>query len=110
MKTNTKERSREIASTILDQLGGAVAMMGVKTMGFGDSCLTMKIGRNPKRATHVTITLASDDTYAVLVQRVPGIKGIVAGRKIVDLAKVSGVYASNLHDVLEAETGLYMRL
>jgi len=54
-----QESGKQIAKTILQQLGGNkfIAMTGAKNLGFTDKGLQMQIGRNSKGVTHVIIEL-----------------------------------------------------
>ena len=60
-----KESGRNIAKTILQQLGGNkfIAMTGAKNLGSTNKSLQFKIGRNSKSISHVIITLKSSDLY-----------------------------------------------
>lgn len=96
-----------VAQTIAEQIGNrAFVMMGAKNILGGDDHLQFKIGQNGKGVTHVTVTLASDDTYTVKFTRV----GRAPSYKITDLAEVSGVYVDSLKKTIEANTGLYLSL
>ena len=62
--------SNQIAQTIADQIGRrALTMIGASTFLALESALAFKVGRNPKGASHVTVTLAPDDTYTVKSER-----------------------------------------
>jgi len=54
----------DLPQTILAQLGGESFVMtsGATGLGGADS-LTFKLGRNPKRVTHVRVTLTRDGLY-----------------------------------------------
>ena len=94
------------AKTLLRQLGGNkfIMMTGAKQMSIGKDGLTMKIGRNSKSITHVAIDLdRGKDLYTMKFIRVR--KGIPKVVKQYD-----GVYADNLNNIFEKETGLYTRL
>ena len=71
-----KEGGREIAQTILQQLGGNkfIAMTGAKNLGFTNKGLQMKIGRNAKGVTHVIIELTSMDLYDIEFVKVRAMK------------------------------------
>ena len=106
-----------IPETILDQLGGGfVRMTGAKQfVAYGgtdrhqggeesvDNGLSMRLGRNAKSVSHLTIELTLDDTYTVRFIR-------VRGAKCTTLAEHEGVYADMLHDLIRAETGLETRM
>ena len=94
------------AKTLLKQLGGNkfIMMTGAKQMSIGKNGLTMKIGRNSKSITHVAIDLdRGKDLYIMKFIRVR--KGIPKVVKQYD-----SVYADNLNNIFEKETGLYTRL
>ena len=94
------------AKTLLRQLGGNkfIMMTGAKQMSIGKNGLMMKIGRNSKSITHVAIDLdRGKDLYTMKFIRVR--KGIP---KVVK--KYDSIYADNLNNIFEKETGLYTRL
>ena len=90
-----------VARTILNQLGGKqfTALTGAKDFVAGEDRLIFRIGRNPKRVTHVRVTLLPSDTYLMEFIRVRA--GIVD-----TLHEASGVYFDQLQDIFEAHTGL----
>ena len=104
-KKKIKESGRNIAKTILQQLGGNkfIAMTGAKNLGFTNNGLQMKIGRNSKGITHVIISLKSTDTYDVEFTKMRGVN-----RKVVK--KLKGVYADQLGKIFTKFTGLRTRL
>lgn len=93
-----------ISETILAQLGGSrfIAMTGAKNLGYTFNSLSCQIGKNAKRVTHLRISLRSDDTYTVETFKLSGSIQWSRG--------VDGVYADQLRQVVEAETGLYLSL
>ena len=107
IKESVNERlNQSQAKTLLRQLGGNkfIMMTGAKQMSIGKDGLTMKIGRNSKSITHVAIDLdRGKDLYVMKFIRVR--KGIPKVVKQYD-----GVYADNLNNIFEKETGLYTRL
>ena len=104
-KKKIKESGRNIAKTILQQLGGNkfIAMTGAKNLGFTNNGLQMKIGRNSKGITHVIISLKSTDTYDVEFTKMRGVN-----RKVVK--KLKGLYADQLGKIFTKFTGLRTRL
>jgi hypothetical protein len=106
-KEGVNERlNQSQAKTLLRQLGGNkfIMMTGAKQMSIGKNGLTMKIGRNSKSITHVAIDLdRGKDLYIMKFIRVR--KGIPKVVKQYD-----GIYADNLNNIFEKETGLYTRL
>jgi len=107
IKESVNERlNQSQAKTLLRQLGGNkfIMMTGAKQMSIGKDGLTMKIGRNSKSITHVAIDLdRGKDLYTMKFIRVR--KGIP---KVVK--KYDSIYADNLNNIFEKETGLYTRL
>ena len=106
----TTQANPAIARTLLGQLGTAIPMFGASNLLDTGRGLQFKIGRNPKRVTHITIELAPSDTYTIKVSRVPTVKAMLKGAEVVTLAEFEGVYVDSLHSVLEDNTGLYARL
>jgi len=96
----------EVAYTILQQLGGArrlSLMTGARDfLGDGKS-LTFRIGKNPRGANKVRVTLDPSDTYTVEVFKIRG--GTVKA-----LGSASDVYAEALVRNVESLTGLYLTL
>jgi len=95
------EGGKEIAKTILQQLGGNkfIAMTGAKNLGHTNKGLQMKIGRNSKGITHVIINLKASDTYEMEFIKLRG-----ASRKVVK--KVNGVYNDMLGKIFTKYTGM----
>ena len=87
-----------VAKTVLDQLGGArfVAVTGAKNLAGTEDSLSFQIGRNPKRVTHVRVTLTPADTYAVTFFR--------TGKAPV---METDIYCDQLEDIFFEHTGLH---
>ena len=99
--------SMAVATTIRDQIGtGALAMMGAKNLIGTRAGLSFKVGRNPKRVTHVRVTLDPTDTYTVEFLLVNDRASVT----VKTLSELDGVYADMLLDVLKSGTGLEVRL
>ena len=100
-----KEGGKEIAQTILQQLGGNkfIAMTGAKNLGFTNKGLQMKIGRNAKGVTHVIIELTSMDLYDIEFVKVRAMKRTT-------IKKLKGIYADQLGKIFKKYTGLNIRL
>ena len=101
-----QESGKQIAKTILQQLGGNkfIAMTGAKNLGFTDKGLQMKIGRNSKGVTHVIIELdRGKDLYNIEFVQVRNFK-----RKTIK--KLKGIYADQLGEIFTRYTGLRIRL
>ena len=86
---------------VIKQLGGGrfVAMTGAKDFFIGPKGIVFKIGRNSKGVNYVRINLNSMDTYDIEFLQVRKFK-----EKIKSQAK--GVYADQLRDAFEQNTGL----
>jgi len=100
-------QTMKVAETILEQLGGGMflAMTGAKNLVGAPDSLTMKVGKNDKKVTHVRITLEPTDTYRVEFLRVTG-----RGLNVETLAAVGLVYVDALRSTFEAHTGLLVSL
>jgi len=92
-----------IARTIQSQLGSALVMMGAHNLIDHGDALSFKF-KGSRKANHLKITLAGDDTYTMDFLKL--------GRNfsIREVASFSGVYASNVKSVIESTTGLYTSL
>ena len=90
-----------VPKTILDQLGGESFVMtsgATGLIGSADS-LTFKLGRNPKRVTHVRVTLTRDGVYDMTFFTTS--KGPQSH---------DGIHREMLQEVFGANTGLYRAL
>ena len=107
-KKMTTEQVKEVATTIRQQLGAeAFLLMGVKQNSFGmqdgKPCLTLNISKNPKKVTHVRISLdAGQDLYAVDTYCIRGTKTWK------HLDTITGIYCESLKYIIERMTGLYL--
>jgi len=100
------EGGKEIAKTILQQLGGNkfIAMTGAKNLGFTDKGIQFKIGRNAKGVTHVIIDLdRGKDSYDIEFVK-------FRGAKRTTIKKLKGIYADQLGKIFTQYTGLHIRL
>ena len=100
------EGGREIAKTILQQLGGNkfIAMTGAKNLGFTGKGISMKIGKNAKGVTHVTIDLdRGKDLYNIEFIK-------IRGPKRTTVKKLKGIYADQLKKSFTQYTGLRVSL
>ena len=104
MSTTTNQT---IAHKILDQLGGNKfrMMTGAKDLVAGENSLTIRIGRNPGKVTHVRVTLTAMDTYDMEFLRIRN-----HGMEIRTVEAAEGLYADNLCAAFESTTGLRTRL
>ncbi len=94
--------NKQIASTILSQLGGNkfIAMTGSKNFVAIESGLTMKLTRNKISATWLRIKLTPMDDYTMeFIGRTGKVK-----------KSFEGVYCDMLQDIFTDVTGLYTSL
>ena len=111
MNRYSSEEQKQIASTIVSQLGGfgrLSAMTGAKQFLVGENTdseayLIFKIGRNSKSVNYVKITLNAMDLYDTQYTRAT-IKGITTK------SESSGIYADMLKTDFETATGMYLTL
>jgi hypothetical protein len=95
--------SKEVAETILEQLGGRrfMAMTGARHFLADGSALRFRLPSN--FAQHginaITITLNAFDTYDLVFSK-------VHGPNFTSVATVRGIFADQLRDVFRSETGL----
>lgn len=112
--STTKLALSSVAQIILDQMGGArriAAMLGIGSgpgYYFYDLAGNKGVGwawpnRQRSKGNMVEILLAPDDTYTMTFFNVSG-----ADKKVVK--KIVGIYADQLVDSFEAQTGWYLRL
>lgn len=93
-----------IAKTIAAQIGhGALFMIGAKQLTDTGEGLCFKVGRNAKSVSHVTITLAADDTYTVMFTR-------VRAGKLTILSRLEGIYCDQLRSIIADGTGMAVSL
>ena len=104
------ENRKEIAQTILQQLGGNkfIAMTGAKNLGFDSkgskTTLSFKIGRNSRNINYVKVDyISGKDLYDMSFFR------LRAGQLKL-IKKVSSIYGDQLQKFFTKNTGLYTRL
>ena len=105
-----KENRKQIAQTILQQLGGNkfIAMTGAKNLGFDSkgskTTLSFKIGKNAKSINYVKVDyISGKDLYDMSFFR------LRAGQLKL-IKKVSSIYGDQLQKFFTKNTGLYTRL
>lgn len=99
---NTTENTNQVAQTIADQIGHrAFVMMGTTMLVRDERALSFSI--KSRKFNKVRITLALDDTYTMEFFKFRGVD-------LIRTETVEGVYADNLHSVIEARTGLFLSL
>lgn len=122
--------SKEIAHTILSQLGGNkfLVMTGSKNLSYGEDehnrCfLSMKLSGlvNKRKYSHLKIVYNFDDTYTMVFQKVKQrtekqlMKALALGNELPDAISITEtifeeVYCDQLAEIFERETGLYTHL
>ena len=97
--------NKEIAETILAQLGGNRfrAMTGASSFSYGDACLNFRIGSNPKKVKAVRITLEPSDTYKMEFMAIRKLE-------VKTVSETSGIYCDMLQEVFTNHPGLYTKL
>ena len=104
--------NREVAQTILSQLGGNrfVMMTGANKLTVRENGLSFKIGRNATQTNHVTISYDyAQDLYNMTFEKVSlSKKTWEVSRKVI--ATHEGVYCDQLTSLFTKETGLYTSL
>ena len=105
---NAIETSKQIAETIIAQLGGAPAlqaMIGAKDFVYDDHSLTFKwSAKAANGANCATITLDADDTYELSFCRITR-KYDISGK-----GSTVGLHACDLRRVFQDATKLYISL
>lgn len=104
----TTQDQMQVAQTIREQLGKLTLMMiGAKNLTAHpeqEGGLSFSTGRVAAgKANYVKIILRADDTYEVTFLR-------VLGRNVKQISTQSGIYAEDLKNLIESNTGLYTRL
>ena len=108
-----KETNKEVAITILQQLGGKrfLVFTGSHDLVCTENSLRMKLTRNRIGATHLTITLMPNDTYKMeFIKVVDGNIKNDYKTEIINLKTYADVYFDMLQDLFEKATGLYTHL
>lgn len=105
MQNTTTDHNKEIAATILKQLGGGrfLAMTGAKNLGFYGPALTFNLGRNASKANRVEISLEANDTYTMRF-------GQFRKMELKSIKKIEGVYCDTLQKNFTDVTGMYTSL
>lgn len=106
--------NKEIANTILAQLGGGPsrlsAMVGAKNFGVSDQGLTFKIGRNHRQINYVTIAYnAGLDLYDMKFESIRKKRNSYEHTKKV-VASFEGIYCDQLSELFTEATGMYLSL
>lgn len=110
--------SKQVAATILNQLGGNrfVVMTGSKNFIYTENSLQMELTRNQLGAKFLIITLTSMDDYNLEFVKIKttyekiGTMKFPAKTERITLKTFEGVYCDQLRGIFERETGLYTSL
>ncbi|MCB0374898.1 MAG: hypothetical protein KDD04_03170 [Sinomicrobium sp.] len=107
----TKEEQKQIAVTILAQLGGRrfMAMTGSKNMLYDANWLRMDLAKNKSGANQLRITLQDNDTYKMEFYRFT-LNRKTFDYKITEKANFEGIYADQLQSIFTEVTGMYTSL
>ncbi len=90
---------------IIDALGGygkLSAMIGANSFGYSKNYTAFKF-KGSKKANYVKITLNSKDLYDIEFKK-------IWGNKIKDVAEFKDVYVSDLKNIFENVTELYLSI
>ena len=118
LENTTHEERLQVANTILLQMGGGAgkikAMTGAKNFIALPSGVSFDFPSR-KGPNHVKVTLEPDDTYTVEFGRKAGVQALMSGKVDAENYYKKGneykdVYAEDLKEMFERETGLYLSL
>lgn len=105
---STLDRNKEIAETIVQQIGNrSFYMIGAKQFVVRECGLSFCLMRNPKKATFILIQLTPYDDYKITTVRRRKHAGKISDEII---GECDGVYVEELHSTLEDMTGLSFRM
>lgn len=91
-----------IAHTIQKQIGAkTLFMLGAKNLAGGENYLSFRI-RGSKKVNYVKISLNTNDLYTMEF-------GKVWGLKYTKKTELENIYADQMHEMIERETGLVTR-
>lgn len=99
-------RSANVAKTILEQMGGnrLFAMLGAQILNTTSNSVTFKWpNKQRSKGNAVKITLQPDDTYDMIFFN-------VSGRGSKKVKEYNDVYADQLVELFEKQTGWYLRM
>lgn len=101
MQARSKNERAEIATTILNQLGGKrfQVMTGARDFAATNAGIQFKIGRNSSKANIVVVDLNANDTYTLKFFR-------FAKMDLKELESFEGVYCDQLKELFTEYTGL----
>lgn len=101
-----RPQAHDVATTILQQLGGQrrlAVMLNAKNFLYDKNSVQFRLPSRRGKPNHVKIALKRDDTYTVTF-------GSIRGLDFKKLKEFAGIQVSNLRDVIERNTGLYLSL
>ena len=109
MNNTATQNNKDIAATILNQLGGHkfMAMTGVKQPMFdADGTLTFKLGKNAGKVNYVSISYdAAKDLYNMKFENIRmNKKTYDLTRKVI--AEYEDVYGNQMQDLFTVVTGM----
>ena len=98
------EEDRQIAQTIIQQLGGQrfLVMTGAKNLAYGAKELHFRLPKAKGGINSVVIKLTPMDTYEVKFYKI----GRSPSFTVTEVSSHDDVYADNLTAIFESETGL----
>lgn len=114
-------QDKQIATTILQQLGGNrfLTMTGSKPLYYEGASITLKLSRNALKAKWLKIALNSMDTYnlswkaekRILDKEKTKAFGFkIWDEKVIEVATDSNIYDDQLEEIFQSRTKLYTRL
>lgn len=105
--SNDNNNNLTVSETILAQLGGwrFISMTGASSLVGDPGMLQFSLPKNERKINKVRIELTPADTYTVKFYSIRQ-----RGLSVNVIAEREGVYAENLREVFERETGLYTSL
>lgn len=105
MTNEQAEFSKQVADTIIEQLGGRMFQMmtDAKNFRYFDNGVVFKIGRNCRNISFVRVSLNGRDLYDVDFMKV------YAGN-VKTAASVTDIYFDQLQSTFTENTGMYTRL
>lgn len=118
MSNLTQDERKQIAMTILSQLGGnkMKVMTGAKNMSYtkeGNLIFQLPRGFAKQKISAVEIALNGNDLYDIYFRQITNRKDKALGimvPTVVDIKTVNDVFCEDLRRIFEEETGLYTSL
>ena len=111
------ERNKQIAATILNQLGGRkfTAMTGSKNYFYIDNGIQMTLATNMSKANKLTITLNAMDTYDMKFERFTPARYNTKTYELVEsktklIKEYNDIFCDQLQELFTQVTGMYTSL